>query len=113
MIHALKIEPYFFKKVVSGEKTFEVRENDRDFKTGDLLALNEYDPEIQKYTGNSCLVYVDFAMMDPKYVREGFVILSIKPCICRKVTTPASDGFADTLKYSVPLAPVASLEGFI
>lgn len=110
MIHALKIEPYFFNKVLSGEKTFEIRENDRNFMEGDLLALNEYDPEKQEHTGRSCLVYVDFAMTDPKYVREGFAIMSIKPCICRKVTTPMSAGVVDTLHYEVPLAPIGAPE---
>ena len=42
MIHQLKILPKFFEKVISGEKTFEVRENDRNFKVGDYLALNEF-----------------------------------------------------------------------
>lgn len=111
MIHALKIEPYFFNKVLSGEKTFEIRENDRNFMTGDLLALNEYDPEKQEYTGRSCLVYVDFALTDPKYVREGFVIMSIKPCICRKGTTPTSVGAVDILHYEVPLAPIGAIGG--
>lgn len=100
MIHALKIEPYFFQKVLSGEKTFEIRENDRNFMTGDLLALNEWDPKKEEYTGDSCLVYVDFAMTDPKYVREGFAIMSIKPCSVLL-------GFKmETEEYEVPLAPI-------
>ena len=35
MIHQLKIEPDYFKKIVEGVKTFEVRKNDRDFHVGD------------------------------------------------------------------------------
>lgn len=48
MVHALKEHPEHFENVISGKKLFEIRKNDRDFKTGDLLALNEYDPETQK-----------------------------------------------------------------
>ena len=60
MIHELKILPEFFKAVISGEKTFEIRKYDRPFHKGDLLALNEYDSEKRIYTGNSCLVYIDY-----------------------------------------------------
>ncbi len=60
MIHSLKIKSEYFKKVISGEKTFEVRKNDRDFRRGDILALNEYKNE--KHTGRSCLVVVDYIL---------------------------------------------------
>lgn len=39
MTHELKTLPPFFEKVVSGEKTFEVRVNDRDYQAGDFLLL--------------------------------------------------------------------------
>ncbi len=45
MIHELKILPKYFNAVISGEKTFEIRKNDRPFHKGDLLALNEFDGE--------------------------------------------------------------------
>lgn len=101
MIHELKIYPNFFKAVISGEKTFEVRKNDRQFKAGDMLALNEYDWNF--YTGNSCLVYVDFVMNNPEYVKEGMVIMSIKPCTVYKHTEPFNPNKL-TRDYSVPLA---------
>lgn len=34
-----------------GVKRFEVRKNDRDFKVGDILVLQEYDPEADTYIG--------------------------------------------------------------
>lgn len=40
--HYLKTWPEVFEKVISGEKTFEVRKNDRDFKVGDYVKLQEY-----------------------------------------------------------------------
>ena len=39
-VHNLKIKPQYFKDVVSGIKTFEVRKNDRNFKVGDLMVLD-------------------------------------------------------------------------
>jgi len=62
MIHELKILPEYFEDVISGRKTFEIRKNDRPFKKGDLLALNEHDGK--SYTGNSCVVYVDYLTDD-------------------------------------------------
>jgi Domain of unknown function (DUF3850) len=44
MRHELKTVQPFFEMVWSGEKTFEVRFDDRNFKVGDRLALLEFDP---------------------------------------------------------------------
>ncbi len=101
MIHELKIYPDFFNAVVSGKKTFEIRKNDRPFKEGDMLALNEYD--WNAYTGNSCLVYVDFIMNNPEYVKKDMVVMSIKPCTVYRHTEPFNPNKL-TRDYSVPLA---------
>ena len=42
--HALKTLPIYFDAALRGDKTFEVRKNDRDFQTGDTLILKEWDP---------------------------------------------------------------------
>lgn len=42
MIHELKSWSEYFQKTKSGEKTFELRKNDRDFKVGDILCLKEW-----------------------------------------------------------------------
>lgn len=40
--HDLKIEPAFFAAVLSGDKTFEIRNNsDRGFQKGDTITLHE------------------------------------------------------------------------
>lgn len=80
MIHALKTLPEYFCPVIEGKKPFEVRKNDRPFQAGDLLALNEWDAEMERYTGRSCLVYIDYILNDEMYCKEGYVILGIKPC---------------------------------
>ena len=41
MIHDLKILPEYFVEVVRGNKTFEVRKDDRPFNVGDELILYE------------------------------------------------------------------------
>ncbi len=105
MIHALKIHPEYFSEVIAGRKTFEVRVDDRPFRYGDLLALNEYNPVLDTYTGNSCLVHVDGIWRDEAYTRKGFVIMSIKPCI---VTVAGLDYMPSD--YEVPYATRAEDE---
>ena len=85
MIHSLKIKSEYFEKVISGEKTFEVRKNDRDFRVGDLLALNEYKD--LEHTGRSCLAVVDYILSSSELSEiiksdsgNEAVIMAIKPC---------------------------------
>ena len=51
-IHKLKTWPPYFQQVKSGKKTFEIRKNDRDFKSGDILILKEWNRNEGKYTGD-------------------------------------------------------------
>lgn len=101
MIHAVKEWPVHFNDVISGKKTFEVRKNDRDYAVGDLIALNEYDTEKERYTGNSCLCYIDYILNDNAYCKEGYVIISIKPCVAHKKSS--FDPFVNCDAYDVPL----------
>lgn len=106
MIHALKEDQKYFGEVACGRKTFEIRKDDRDFREGDLLALNEYDAQTEQYTGYSCLVYVDYILKDAPYVPKGYVAMSIKPCVCKRITDPESCHHLNCREYAVPLAPV-------
>jgi len=52
MTHELKILPCYYQAVLSGNKTFEVRENaDRGFQACDIVLLQEYDDNQGVYTG--------------------------------------------------------------
>lgn len=45
MEHVLKLWPVYYKAVVAGVKTFEVRENhDRCYQKNDTVTLQEFDP---------------------------------------------------------------------
>ena len=109
MIHALKQETQFFEDVVNGRKLFEVRKNDHNYKVMDLIALNEWDPDNNLYTGRSCLVYIDYILDDEMYVKEGYVVMTIKPCIVELKTSP---NYAVRMEYDykVPLCPIHKLE---
>ncbi len=101
MIHALKEHPQHFEDVLEGRKLFEVRKNDRDFRVGDLLALNEYDI-YSGFSGRCCLVYVDYILNDSEYCKDGYVIMAIKPCAVRQYGAPISDEYQGE-SYEVPL----------
>ena len=78
MLHSLKTLPKYFKAVQSGEKTFEVRKDDRDFQVKDYINFEEWDGE---YKGNSFtrrITYILGRNEDEKiYVPKGYVILGI------------------------------------
>ncbi|MBR5782892.1 MAG: DUF3850 domain-containing protein [Clostridia bacterium] len=78
MIHELKELTEYFKDVAEGRKGFEVRKNDRDFKVGDFLALNEYDGS--KYTGRCCIVRVGYILENHNLLADDHVVLGFDPC---------------------------------
>lgn len=108
MIHELKILPKYFADVISGEKNFEIRKFDRPFHKGDLLALNEYDSARKCYTGNSCLVYIDYILNDKEYCKQGYVVMAIKPCTAWKHDRPFNE-MRYAPDYSVPYATKESV----
>lgn len=75
MKHELKTLPEFFQALWCGDKTFEIRENDRDFKERDEIVLREYEPESKSYTGrkiNGFITYVTDFKQQPGYIVFSF-----------------------------------------
>ena len=84
MIHQLKCESEFFNATIERKKEYEIRLNDREYKVGDYLALNEIehtDADHFEYTGRSTLVVVTHVLDDKRFLPAGFVALGIKPCV--------------------------------
>ncbi len=80
MEHILKIKSHYFKQILSGEKTFEIRKADRIYSVGDKLILFEI-AENSKETGESCIVRVIYLLTGPVYgLMDGYCIMSIKRC---------------------------------
>jgi len=46
-LHKLKTWPEYFAALLRGDKTFEVRRDDRSYDVGDVLHLVEWDPTEQ------------------------------------------------------------------
>ncbi|MEY0594298.1 DUF3850 domain-containing protein [Providencia manganoxydans] len=55
--HDLKIAPKYFNRIISGEKTAEIRRNDRDFRSGDMMTLREFRSIIQTYPNHPAARY--------------------------------------------------------
>lgn len=83
MIHELKTWCEYYQSVDDGDKTFEIRKNDRDFQVDDGLNLREYDNIKQVYTGRNTLVRITYMLDKQPFVPEGYVCMAIKkePCI--------------------------------
>lgn len=84
MTHDLKTWTEYFESVWSGEKKFEVRKNDRDFKVGDFLNLMEYFPLLSKkddkevFSSRSIHCKVDYILEGGSFgIEEGFCVMSI------------------------------------
>ena len=45
---------------IAGVKLHDLRRQDRDYKVGDVLHLQEFDPRSGKYTGDKCDVEITF-----------------------------------------------------
>lgn len=77
--HQLKIHPEYFKEVLLGHKTFEIRLNDRNFQVGDTLILQEYNPITQTYTGRQLARVVTYILHGPAFgLQPDYVIMSIQ-----------------------------------
>ena len=75
--HSLKILPKYFNAVVSGDKTFEIRKNDRNFQIGDKLILKEWDDG--GYTGKIIKKEITYILDDDSgYVLQGYVVMGIR-----------------------------------
>lgn len=77
-IHELKcwIEPFY--AVVSGKKTFEFRENDRDYEVGDVLILREWDPATETLCEGLAVRRVTYLLEGPAFgVPDGYVVMSL------------------------------------
>jgi ASC-1-like (ASCH) protein len=51
MKHKKKVWPEYFQKILDGKKTYELRLADWECNEGDILVLQEWDPETKEYTG--------------------------------------------------------------
>ncbi|WP_431090823.1 DUF3850 domain-containing protein [Paenibacillus sp. 8b26] len=88
-LHNLKILPEHYEAVTHfnplKRKTVEIRrEDDREFAVGDVLHLNEWDAEANRFTWRSSSFVVTHILRGAPFVPEGYAALSITPMALRK-----------------------------
>ncbi len=77
MLHELKTHRLPFGAVLRGDKTFEIRLNDRCFEVGDILYLREYDHITNEYTGSACYRRVRYILDGGYGLSENVVCMAI------------------------------------
>jgi ParB family chromosome partitioning protein len=80
-IHQLKIQDYWYEALKAGNKTFEIRKNDRDFKVGDKLIFHVLSNGIEPsyLTAEEFIIsHILNAENFPNGLKEGYVCLSLK-----------------------------------
>lgn len=73
--HDVKLGASFFEDVRSGRKNFELRRNDRNYKTGDLIVLHEYKDG--KETDRSITKEIGYMLEEFEGLKDGYCILGL------------------------------------
>lgn len=91
--HNLKTWSCYFTEVLAGNKTFELRKNDRDYKVGDILNLIEVDEtksweqvespnvtsKVYALTGRTCQRAITYILEGGQFgLDKDYVILGMK-----------------------------------
>jgi hypothetical protein len=84
-IHHLKTWPHYFQAIKRGEKTFELRFNDRGFREGDTLMLQEWDNRRGVFTGEWLAFKAGWVLAGGngewhgEVLADGYCIISLAP----------------------------------
>ena len=78
MKHQLKIWPEYLSAIRLGLKPYEIRKNDRNYQTGDILALNEWNPRTKKYSGDYITIIVKSVAHECIGVKRGYCVMTIE-----------------------------------
>jgi hypothetical protein len=78
--HFLKTRSVYWHAIERGDKTFEVRANDRDYQAGDTLILQEWDDHGGKPLTDVALVRdVSYILHGGQFgVEPGYVVMSLE-----------------------------------
>ena len=78
MTHDLKILQPYFDAVMSGDKTFEIRRNDREYSVGDSLLLREWS-ERDGFSGRQITADVTFLLNGGQFgIACGHCVMAIR-----------------------------------
>lgn len=79
--HDVKCSPTYFRQVQGGNKTFELRLNDRDYREGDTIILREFDRGANgckgDYTGDSVIRKIGYVLQGYPGLQQNYCIMSL------------------------------------
>lgn len=76
--HYLKTWTEYYNDIVSGVKKFELRYNDRNFKVGDVLVLQNYNKRTEEYEGEMIEKEIKYILHGGGFgLNVGYVILGL------------------------------------
>jgi ParB family chromosome partitioning protein len=77
-IHNLRTHQWSYQDIVNGQKTFDIRKNDRGFGVGDYLLLKETREIDNEDTGNEALVSVGYLVERSGLgLKDGYCVMGI------------------------------------
>ena len=77
-LHELKCWPEYFEAVMSMQKMFEIRKNDRDYRIGDIIYLKEWNPNKMEYTGREWGGFITYILPGGQFgIYKSHVVLGI------------------------------------
>lgn len=84
-VHQVKSWSHFYDAIARGDKTHDLRKDDRGYKVGDILMLRRYDIQKGDYTGEECCVLITYitstqfpCAYSSAVLDRDYVILSIR-----------------------------------
>jgi hypothetical protein len=79
VVHNVKTWLRFFDDVNRGWKRFEVRKNDRDYRAGDFLVLEEFNPETDSFTGRELPAMIIYKIEGGQFgIAKDYCVLGIE-----------------------------------
>ena len=84
--HIVKSWETFYRDIITGERTSDIRLNDRRYAVGDFMKMEEYDPVSQTYSGRFRTVVITYLQTNKsnpcaishRSLDDAYVVLSIK-----------------------------------
>ena len=87
MRHRLKCENAYFDAVAAGDKTFEIRYNDRGFQKGDSVTLSAWNTEHHCYDSSKPVIELIITYVCTYHQKEGWCVFGFK-----RLSEQQSDG---------------------
>lgn len=80
MVHYLKIDPKYLRRIIDGQKSFEVRLNDRNYQVGDYVAFTFTEDKLGNMAGYSqnCDTWKIEYIHSGIGMTDGYVVLEIR-----------------------------------